>query len=127
MLDLAHLSVAHALLRLPPFQAYPLHIRFFNVETQAMFQKLPIITSVTTILDLGGVSGGTGNRRSSTKGVTSQEGPIDVQDVEFRRGSRVWDKWKALERQGSANCGVCAESIDIHVRLMGERANIRII
>ena len=80
----------------------------------------PLSLVMTTILDLGGVSGNTGLRRQSTQGVTGREGPIDVQDGDFRRGARVWERWKTLEvglyRQ-RISCTICHQVIDTTVSL----------
>lgn len=136
-------SVAHALLCLAPFCKLPLHLRFFTTDAHAIFQQLvsptsdepmqtgkrshreiagpsfllPAISStVTTIVDHGGVSGNTGLRRQSTRGVVGREGPIDVQDEEFRRGPDVWTKWKTLQASTNGiSCTICGEAVDTTV------------
>ncbi|TYJ54534.1 hypothetical protein B9479_004761 [Cryptococcus floricola] len=85
------ICVAYALLALPPFSGLPLHIRFFVTEAKDMYESIhhtvlahetppktrkkpvnplhlipqAVNPSVTTMLDLGGVSGATGKRRES--------------------------------------------------------------
>ena len=73
------------------------------------------------ILDLGGVSGKNGLRRQSTQGVTSRLGPIDVQDESFRRGPRVWEKWKTLEStltHTSLFCAICRDALSTDVSVL---------
>ena len=106
-------------------------MRFFNQVTHDMFHDaasrscvavasgkgkkavaipLPELDGrVTTILDLGGVSGAMGSRRRSTTGVTSLDGPIDVTDADFRQGEGVWGKWIRLRGMigPSTPCAVC--------------------
>jgi hypothetical protein len=81
-----------------------------------MYTRLPSLP-VETLLDLGGVSGSTGHRRSSTLGVTSREGPIDVHDLEFRQSPAVWDKWKEIQLKGAANCLICDQQLILDVSL----------
>jgi len=143
LLKLISNRVAYALLCLPPFSRLPLHLRFFTADVHDLFQqlspnnlhhpnklvprkgstvmvKLPSLSPmVTVILDLGGVSGKTGLRRQSTQGVTGRDEPIDVQDEDFRFGSRVWAKWKNLEettRQSALFCIICHQAIETTVR-----------
>ncbi|OCF74472.1 hypothetical protein I204_04847 [Kwoniella mangroviensis CBS 8886] len=134
------LAVAHALLSRPPFNRLPLHLRFFVPEVHDLFHNLeqndsrpvssrrtkkrvtqdwsplPLPVTLTSIIDLGGVSGSTGARRHSTQGVQSREGPIDVNDVDFRQGERVWGKWKAIEirikQEGHIRCEQCDGEVD---------------
>ncbi|KAK4688284.1 structure-specific endonuclease subunit SLX1, partial [Tremellales sp. Uapishka_1] len=134
-------AVAHALLCLPPFSRLPLHLRFFTQFAESFFDQLvsppspspshlkrktkpastieypPLPEGVTRLLDLGGVAGATGLRRESTVGVTSQHGPIDVQDSAFRCGERVWLKWKSLQRRledgDQVVCRICCGIVDL--------------
>nr|XP_018262816.1 uncharacterized protein I303_04300 [Kwoniella dejecticola CBS 10117]OBR84974.1 hypothetical protein I303_04300 [Kwoniella dejecticola CBS 10117] len=132
------LAVAHALLTTPPFNRLPLHLRFFVQEVHEMFQAidrtdsrpgrrtkkptnqgwnpLPLDQNITSVLDLGGVSGTTGLRRESTQGVRSKEGPIDVSDTDFRHSESVWGKWKKAEQRLAAGhaiaCEQCSQAID---------------
>ncbi|WWC70140.1 uncharacterized protein I206_104087 [Kwoniella pini CBS 10737] len=134
------LAVAHALLTTSPFNRLPLHLRFFVQEVHDMFQNLevrdscpgsskrtkkttnhawtplPLPETVTSILDLGGVSGSTGLRRQSTQGVQSVDGPIDVNDTAFRQGQSVWGKWKIMEQKNletqGLKCDECHEKVD---------------
>lgn len=126
------------LLSVPPFQRYPLHVRFFTPEAQDIFNALdesaapkprakkksamplppPLSESFTTTLDLGGVSGQSGNRCENTSGVTVLHGPIDVKDREFR--ALAWDKWgewkvENLDRRLPVSCAVCKEQVDTSV------------
>jgi structure-specific endonuclease subunit SLX1 len=130
-----------SLLTVPPFHRYPLHVRFFTAEAQDIFNALeyppapkprarkkvavppppPLPDSFTMTLDLGGVSGQTGDRRESTSGVTALHGPIDVKDREFR--GLVWDKWgewkvEALDRGLSSSCEICKQQIDTSVSVL---------
>lgn len=133
------LSVAYTLLSSAPFCRLPLHLRFFMSDAHAIFislipldrgeprQKtrpsaktstgplLALSSMVTTVLDLGGVSGKTGIRRESVQGVTERDGPIDVEDGDFRGGPRVWKKWKLLQvraEDSSLSCALCHEPLD---------------
>jgi hypothetical protein len=59
------------------------------------------------------VDGQAPGRTEGTKGVTKIDGPIDVEDTEFR--GMVWDKWKAFREgaEGSGGeCAVCKEVIE---------------
>ena len=133
------------MLALPPFSRLPLHLRFFTAESQSHFNQqvrgplapfhsslkrpiektqVPVVAlpslspTVSYVLDLGGVAGDAGSRRQSTRGVTEREGPIDVNDEDFRRGPGVWKKWKMFEKGGSdadAQCDICGSSLDITV------------
>jgi hypothetical protein len=73
----------------------------------------PLPEVATVMLDLGGVDGQAPGRLEGTKGVTKIDGPIDVEDTEFR--GMVWDKWKAFREgaEGSGGeCAVCKEVIE---------------
>ncbi|KIR51021.1 structure-specific endonuclease subunit SLX1 [Cryptococcus gattii Ru294] len=140
--------VAYALLSLPPFNRLPLHVRFFNHETHDIWQSIheqaglsavrrgksrakpvnplhllsqTVAPAVTIILDLGGVSGTSGERRESTKGVLSREGPIDVKDAEFRQGYGVWRKWLEISKRIVSGqnlcCHLCQEGITFNDHL----------
>ncbi|ODN81961.1 hypothetical protein L202_02297 [Cryptococcus amylolentus CBS 6039] len=142
------ICVAYALLALPPFSGLPLHIRFFVTEAKDMYESIhrtvlahepppktrkkpvnplhlipqAVNPSVTTLLDLGGVSGATGKRRQSTRGVQSRDGPIDVKDTEFRQGWRVWGKWEEVRErialdEDVARCCRCEKMVDCHDQL----------
>ncbi|ODN94165.1 hypothetical protein L198_05016 [Cryptococcus wingfieldii CBS 7118] len=142
------ICVAYALLALPPFSRLPLHIRFFVTEAKDMYESIhhtvlaheplpktrkkpvnplhlipqAVNPSVTTMLDLGGVSGATGKRRESTRGVQSRDGPIDVKDTEFRQGRRVWGKWEEVRErialdEDVARCCRCEKMVDCHDQL----------
>lgn len=78
-----------------------------------------VAPAVTIILDLGGVSGTSGERRESTKGVLSREGPIDVKDAEFRQGYGVWRKWLEISKRIVSGqnlcCHLCQEGITFNV------------
>lgn len=78
-----------------------------------------VAPAVTVILDLGGVSGTSGQRRESTKGVLSLEGPIDVKDAEFRQGYGVWGKWLEIRKRIVSGqnlcCHLCREGITFNV------------
>lgn len=122
----------------------PLHIRLFNKEIHDIYllasaqysisvgdarkksstgisvPLAPVPSRVTITLDLGGVAGSTGRRRASTMGVTAREGPIDVQDTEYRLGPRVWGKWQLLEDDlksglSMAICGICQQAVNLSV------------
>lgn len=108
--------VMHALLSRPPFSALPLHVRCFTRQAHTVLVALrfpPATRPVSVILDLGGVSGSTGQRRSSTPGVTSLAGPIDVTDTDFRL--RVWEKCRQAHRGVQVECSVCGNEIDTSV------------
>ncbi|WVQ80842.1 hypothetical protein IAT38_002949 [Cryptococcus sp. DSM 104549] len=141
------ICVAYALLSLPPFARLPLHIRFFVPEALEIFNgihqnalspdptpvpaskraaaavTLPSVISptVSKTLDLGGVSGLTGKRRESTKGVNGREGPIDVQDKDFRQGPGVWDKWLDVRNQAADGesflCSECGKTVALEDHL----------
>lgn len=73
----------------------------------------PLPEVATVMLDLGGVDGQAPGRTEGTKGVTKIDGPIDVEDTEFR--GMVWDKWKAFKEgaEGSGGeCAICKEVIE---------------
>lgn len=122
-------SVACALLSLPPFSGLPLHLRFFVGDVFDIFERVQdeqhlagttvraLPKNVTKILDLGGVSGSTGQRRESTQGVQSKHGAIDVQDTHFRQGPGVWGKWKEIEpiTADFQPCQLCQRSLDMRV------------
>ena len=73
------------------------------------FDPLPELTTV--MLDLGWVDGKTGERQVGTKGVTKLDGPIDVEDTEFRNA--VWAKWKRSRTGGAkGTCAVCRDNIE---------------
>ena len=79
------------------------------------FESLPEVATV--VLDLGGVFGQAPGRTEATRGVTKLDGPIDVEDTDFR--SVVWQKWKAFRQRQPGNSGSCAvckgviEDIDV--------------
>jgi structure-specific endonuclease subunit SLX1 len=114
------------LLSVPPFSNLPLHVRFFNEVTQDAFHACrstlemvvnkqgiplrPVPEAVTSILDLGGVLGTTGQRESHTPGVTALNGPIDVKDMALREN--VWQRWTAMR---SSVCSICDNVIDTEV------------
>lgn len=103
----------HALICSPPFSAFPLQIRCFTEHAHSILDGLPpthLDHDVGVILDLGGVSGSTGHRRQSTSGATSREGPIDVQDSDFR--GQVWDHWVAERETVERACSLCTEGVD---------------
>lgn len=104
-----------ALISTAPFSRLPLHIRCFTEYAHAFLVASPSPhTDVSVILDLGGVAGSTGRRRESTLGATSQSGPIDVSDHEFR--SSHWGKWCEI-REAHLTCGLCEKKVDPSVRL----------
>ena len=104
-----------ALISTAPFSRLPLHIRCFTEYAHAFLVASPSPhTDVSVILDLGGVAGSTGRRRESTLGATSQSGPIDVSDHEFR--SSHWGKWCEI-RETHLACGICEKKVDPWVRL----------
>jgi len=71
----------------------------------------PLPEMATVMLDLGGVDGKTGEREAGTKGVTKLDGPIDVEDTEFRNA--VWAKWKRSRTGGAkGTCAVCRDDIE---------------
>ncbi|WWC62129.1 uncharacterized protein I303_104720 [Kwoniella dejecticola CBS 10117] len=84
--------------------------------TNQGWNPLPLDQNITSVLDLGGVSGTTGLRRESTQGVRSKEGPIDVSDTDFRHSESVWGKWKKAEQRLAAGhaiaCEQCSQAID---------------
>lgn len=77
----------------------------------------PLPDTFSCLLDLGGVAGATGQRRVSTGGVTARDGPIDVDDSEFRRGLGVWGKWEAFrtDERTDLQCGLCHGQLDTTV------------
>ncbi|KAL7420852.1 Slx4p interacting protein [Cryptotrichosporon argae] len=84
-----------------------------KVAVSAVPEPLPLIPhTLGTVVDLGGVAGTTGMRELGTPGVTSQDGPIDVADTEFRRGEGVWAKWKEVEG-GEWGCALCGADVDL--------------
>jgi len=103
-----------ALLSAPLFSKLPLHIRCFTEYAHDILLAGPRPPpDVTTVLDLGGVSGSTGLRRESTVGATGQSGPIDVSDSAFR--SPHWNKWVNIRGDG-LHCGVCHDKLEPSVR-----------
>jgi hypothetical protein len=66
----------------------------------------PLPEVATVVLDLGGVDGQAPGRLEGVKGVTKIDGPIDVEDTEFR--GMVWDKWKAFREGAEGSGGECA-------------------
>lgn len=127
------------LLSVPPFSQLPLHLRFYNDQAQTIYTKhrerttlelgnkrkpcpiplRPVPPDVTTILDLGGVSGQTGLRTPDTPGVTAIDGPIDVNDADFRTSDRVWGKWQQLSFDDQpCRCAICQSDIDRDVSLV---------
>jgi len=124
------------LISVPPFSRLPLHLRFYNDQAQSIFDRhrerttlelgnkrnpcpfplQPVPPDVTTILDLGGVSGQTGLRTPDTPGVTTIDGPIDINDTEFRTSERVWGKWQQLSCDDEPyQCDICQTDIDKRV------------
>lgn len=79
------------------------------------FDPLPEVATV--MLDLGGVDGQGKGRTDAVRGVTKLDGPIDVEDTEYR--GMVWAKWKAFRRDQpgtSGSCSVCKgviEDVDV--------------
>lgn len=111
----------HTLLCSPPFSKLPLHVRCFTNHALAIFDALSpthLRHEVGVILDLGGVSGSTGQRRSSTSGVTSQSGPIDVQDSTYR--SQVWDHWTSMRETVQPTCSICHKHVNLSVSGISE-------
>lgn len=105
-----------ALLDRPPFSILPLRLRFFTEYSYSVYNALPPVLldrELDCILDLGGVSGATGHRRQSTRGVTSQAGPIDVTDSDFR--APAWDKWARHRDQLDPKCLICYRAVDMTV------------
>lgn len=103
----------HTLICSSPFSSLPLHVRCFTEHAHSIFDALPpthLEHGVGVILDLGGVSGSTGQRRESTSGALSREGPIDVQDSEFR--GQAWDHWVAIRETVERACSICKEYVD---------------
>jgi structure-specific endonuclease subunit SLX1 len=101
--------VMHTLLCSPPFSSLPLHVRCFTEHAYAILDTLPpthLEHNVGVILDLGGVSGSTGQRRQSTSGATARHGPIDVQDSDFR--GEAWDHWVAIRETVEPVCSICS-------------------
>lgn len=88
----------------------------------------PLPSTVTVTLDLGRVDGSTSESRDpSVKGIVSPDGPIAVDDQEFRAG--VWQKWKEFLKskgletaylpKGREKCAVCKKPIaDVSVSLV---------
>ena len=108
--------VMHTLICSLPFAILPLHIRCFTEYAHSILDALPprhLEYDVKVILDLGGVSGSTGRRRQSTSGATSQDGPIDVLDSDFR--GQVWSHWVAVRETIGRACSICTEHLDITV------------
>lgn len=112
--SMSNFSVMHALLTVTPFSALPLHVRCFTEHAFSLAHSCFDVNRQSVrvpqvLLDLGGVSGSTGQRRQSTTGVTSREGPIDVSDGDFRL--RHWAKRKQLSEAPIA-CGLCPDAVD---------------
>jgi hypothetical protein len=129
------MAVARTMMTTAPFKRWPLHVRIFTEEAWAIwntfdgiepvvagpkgrkkkkeprtFEPLQELTEVT--LDLGGVDGKTGRRGEEVKGVTKIDGPIDVEDTEFKEA--VWGKWKRFKiSSGSVgNCAICQGEVE---------------
>lgn len=102
-----------------------------NGQEYGPFKPLP--PSIDVSFDMGGVDGKTMQRKEEMTGVTSLNGPIDVNDTAFRQAH--FAKWQRVAspvlqqngldakvvEQGKQNqtsefvCGICKEGIDIQV------------
>ena len=100
----------------PPFSILPLQFRCFTEYAQSILEALPPIHldhDVGIILDFGGVSGTDGWGRENTPGETGREGPIDVQDSDFR--GQVWNHWAAIREDAEGVCLLCQANVDLSV------------
>lgn len=116
--DCPDYSVARVLLSSPPFSRLPLHIRFFTLDARDHYTAAaalsiikdipldPVPQTLTTILDLGGVSGSKG-RDNDVPGTTSRDGPIDVTDASFR--DDAWQQWQ----EENHDCTFCSEHLEV--------------
>jgi hypothetical protein len=86
---IALISVAHTLLRLPPFCRLPLHVRFFAERAHDAYIALEPIEGVTMTIDYGGLT------------------RLDVTDKEYREDAV--DHWPEREIE----CALCDEHVEV--------------
>jgi hypothetical protein len=85
------ISVAHTLLKLPPFCRLPLHVRFFAEKAHDAFIALEPIEGVELTIDYGGLTS------------------LDVSDKEYREDAV--EHWPERE----PDCALCDEYVEVRL------------